>query len=409
MGGDKRMGDRAGRAIQVRLAFPSGRPIQVRYECPLTGKQVRITTGTRDPNQADLEKKRIAEELRSGLDPLRKAGKEFGPGMSWEEFRYEYESNHLAGLRDSTALHARSRLDLAERIIKPRTLGEMADPHNLTVLRTKLAAGVESRTRIARSPHTVRGYMKTVVSVLRWAYEEGWLPDRPRIRRMPVSKQKAMKGRPISALDFDAMLEAVPRVVGGESAEPWRHLLRGLWESGLRLGELLSVSWGMEGTIWPFWNQEGEGVLKIPAAMQKNNVEEDIPLVPWFESLLLETPPGARRGWVFQAVTKRRMRADSLEGARPTKEWVGKVITNIGKAAGIVVEPANPVTGCPEKYASAHDLRRSFGQRLRDAGVPPLTISGVMRHSSWDTTQRHYAPMNVASEIQVLRKVLGAD
>ena len=114
------------------------------------------------------------------------------------------------------------------------------------------------------------------------------------------------------------MLEAVPRVVGGESAEPWRHLLRGLWESGLRLGELLSVSWGMEGTIWPFWNQEGEGVLKIPAAMQKNNVEEDIPLVPWFESLLLETPPGARRGWVFQAVTKRRMRADSLEGARPT-------------------------------------------------------------------------------------------
>lgn|GEM_PF-6474844 len=50
--------------------------------------------------------------------------------------------------------------------------------------------------------------------------------------------------------------------------------------------------------------------------------------------------------------------------------------------------------------------RRSCGKQLRKVGVPPLVISRVMRHSSWETTQRHYAPGNVQSDAEVLNAIL---
>ena len=87
---------------------------------------------------------------------------------------------------------------------------------------------------------------------------------------------------------------------------------------------------------------------------------------------------------------------------RPLSEWVGKIISRIGKEAQIEVEAAQIHTGRPAKYASAHDLRRSCGERLRDAGVPPLVICRVMRHSSWETTRKHYAPGDLQKDAGVL-------
>jgi integrase len=47
------------------------------------------------------------------------------------------------------------------------------------------------------------------------------------------------------------------------------------------------------------------------------------------------------------------------------------------------------------KPASAHDLRRSFGQRLADAGVPPRDLQVVMRHASMATTEAYYLTTRV--------------
>ena len=71
-----------------------------------------------------------------------------------------------------------------------------------------------------------------------------------------------------------------------------------------------------------------------------------------------------------------------------------------------MVEQADERTGRPIKHATAHDMRRSCGERLREAGVPPLVICRVMRHSSWDTTRKHYAPGDVQQDAAVLRAVL---
>ena len=44
-----------------------------------------------------------------------------------------------------------------------------------------------------------------------------------------------MKGRAPTTEEYERMLDVVPRVVGEDEAESWRHFLAGLWLSGLRL------------------------------------------------------------------------------------------------------------------------------------------------------------------------------
>jgi len=169
----------------------------------------------------------------------------------------------------------------------------------------------------------------------------------------------------------------------------------------------MHVSWNKPGTILPIWDEGKLPILEIPAAMQKNDTEESIPLLPWFEAILLETPAEKQKGWVFNPLSLQLKMGRKVRHHRPDAEWVGKVISRIGKAAGIIVEPADERTGRPVKHATAHDLRRSCGERLRNAGVPPLVICRLMRHASWETTRKHYAPGNVQRDAEVLANYLG--
>jgi len=89
---------------------------------------------------------------------------------------------------------------------------------------------------------------------------------------------------------------------------------------------------------------------------------------------------------------------------RAAAEWIGKVITRIGKAAGVAVRPA---AGDDDgKWASAHDLRRSCAERLVAAGVPEREVARVLRHASVETTRKHYAPGNVQESASIIRRRL---
>lgn len=241
--------------------------------------------------KAELEAK-----LLLGIDARPGKARPAGPDMDWNEFREQYRTLHLATVRDSTSIHTESRLDLAERILRPKSLADVADPNALQRLQARLLAGEQSRRNKPHSTHTVRGYMNSVLSVMNWAYLQGWLPTAPKLRKIKTPKQKAMKGRPITPAEFKKMLDATAGVVGSEAADSWQYVLRGLWTSALRLDELMHVSWDRAGTIRPVWQEGKHPVLDIPAAMQKNDTEESIPLHPWFEAVLLETPEGRRKG-----------------------------------------------------------------------------------------------------------------
>lgn len=367
-----------------------------------------MSIGSRDEDEAERQKKELEARLLLGIGPKKKKRSTGGVNMPWDEFRERFTALQLSTLRDGSASDAESRLDIATRILKPRTLGDVANAEALTELQSRLLAGAESRydPPRRRSAHTVRTHVAAVLAALNWAESMGWLPAVPKIKRVKVAKLKRMKGRPIVAEEFERMLTVTPKEVGEEAADSWDFVLRGLWESGLRISELMAMSWDDPGQIMPVWQRGALPVLEIPHELQKNATEESIPMLPDLESLLLEIPEEQRTGWVFNPQSLQGRIGRKARHGRPEPEWVSKVIVRIGKKAGVIVEPANAKRGTATKYASAHDLRRSCAQRLLDAGVPEREVQAVMRHASFETTRRHYAPGNVQKSAAVLHERL---
>ena len=392
----------------VRIAKPKGRPIQLRYTDPETGKEVRISTGVYDPIEAAEHKLELEAKLRLGIEAKPRKRKAGGLHMPWQEFRDRYTTGHLDQQRTRTAETMESRLNVAERIVKPKTLGDLCDSEALLDLQNRLLAGAESKR--PRSPHGVKSHMASILAVLNWAELMGWVSAVPRLKPVKTSKLKQMKGRPVRLEEFERMQMATAGAVGVEAADSWNHVLLGIWESGLRIGEVMQVSWDDPNCIMPVWSRGSAPVLSIPASMQKNDTEESIPLVPGLERLLLETPESARSGWVFSPLSLQLRLGRKVGDTRPTAEWIGRVVTRIGKAAGVIVEPAVGKPGAkgykPPKYASAHDLRRGFADRLVDAGVSERDLAAVMRHASVETTRKHYAPEQVQRTAGRLREKL---
>ena len=80
-----------------------------------------------------------------------------------------------------------------------------------------------------------------------------------------------------------------------------------------------------------------------------------------------------------------RVKNGRRSGARQTSEWVSIIGSRIGAEAGVVVSDA----GRKKKFASFHDLRRTFGDRWAKK-VTAESLMKLMRHQSLHTTFRYY-------------------
>lgn len=125
-------------------------------------------------------------------------------------------------------------------------------------------------------------------------------------------------------------------------------------------------------------------MLIIPKGMQKNKKATVHPMPPEFAELLESVPQAERTGPVF------KLPGLKLDRDCRKPEWVGTTVRRIGKAANVVVERS--VSG-RVKNASAHDLRRSFGERWSHR-ILPKELMEVMRHSRIETTMRYYVGQN---------------
>jgi integrase len=128
--------------------------------------------------------------------------------------------------------------------------------------------------------------------------------------------------------------------------------------------------------------------FRIYAEAEKGHQDRFLPMAPDFADFLLKTPDQQRLGLVFTL--------EGLQTHRPmTPKRVGRVVSAIGKKAGVVVNKAEG------KYGSAHDLRRSFGTRW-SSKVKPATLQLMMRHKSIETTLKYYVAQDadeVADEL----------
>ena len=76
---------------------------------------------------------------------------------------------------------------------------------------------------------------------------------------------------------------------------------------------------------------------------------------------------------------------------------MSKIVSDIGKAAGVKVY-THPRTA-KVKFASAHDLRRTFGERWA-AQLMPVQLMELMRHKNIETTLRYYVGANAQRTAQ---------
>jgi integrase len=180
-----------------------------------------------------------------------------------------------------------------------------------------------------------------------------------------------MKARPITTEEFERMLSKVSDVVGAKCEESWKFLLRGLWASGLRLGEALNLSWDDE-TGFVVDLEGKRPMFRIAATVEKGKKNRLLPMAPEFSEMLESVPMEVWTGSVFAPQAER--------GGRVIRrvDTVSSIIVELGEKAGVKVSKK---TKGNTKSASAHELRRSFGFRWAMRVMPPV-LTQLMRHAS---------------------------
>ena len=154
----------------------------------------------------------------------------------------------------------------------------------------------------------------------------------------------------------------------------------------MRLGESVSLSWEPEAAVVAVLQPCCRPAIQFTV---KGRRRELIPCAPEFGEMLLAVPEEERTGYVFE-----------LCWSRPqwlTSPAVGDIVSEIGRAAGVVV---NEETGKP---ASAHGYRLAFGTRWSKR-VMPRRLKRLMRHKNINTTLKYY----VDEDVEVLAEDLWA-
>ncbi len=381
------------------VEFSDRKCFQMQYRCPLTGKKkTKSTEIERDGSKrARREAERAAGEWEK---QLREGRYQDASKISWGDFRERYENEYLSSLAESTDAKVQGVFNSIESIISPARLRDLS-AERLSHFQSKLR-----ENGLAES--TIASMLAHLRAALNWAAKMGMLPKAPTIERPKRAKgSKMMKGRPITLEEFERMLDKLPDVVTKElkddatdldeqqrqaAIDSWTFYLRGLWTSGLRLGESLSLDWERPDRLRV--DMDGKRpMLHIPAALEKGHQDRLLPMAPEFAELLESVPVEDRRGPVFKPVTRR--------GKRPSEWWASRLVADVGKKAGVKVDQRTKGGKLVVKYASAHDLRRSFGARWAPR-VMPQVLMELMRHESIETTLKFYVGRNAETTADVL-------
>ena len=180
---------------------------------------------------------------------------------------------------------------------------------------------------------------------------------------------------PVVAIGKDWKPDRIERMTSRRKS--FKFLLNGLWLSGLRLGEALSLT----------WDQWADGIrvdlsgkyakLLIAAEDEKGGKDRVYPMTPDFAEFLQAVPKESRVGFVLNPILSR--------GECRRIDTVSKAICSIGERAAIKVDDKGGKT----VWASAHDLRRAFGARW-SRRVNSMVLKELMRHASVTTTEKYY-------------------
>ncbi len=255
-------------------------------------------------------------------------------------------------LKPKTLQHRRDMLAPVEQVLGSGTM--VADVDGAAVERLRRLCG----ERVADS--TLRHYLWALRQALQWAQDQGWVSTIPLVEvpEMPAPRQEWLRSN-----EVEPFLEAC--------TPAFRPLAEAAIGYGLREGEVcMAQACDFDlggGALWVRPKPELEWAPKGGRA-------RGIPLVgrgrEYAEQLVAKLTPAA---WAWP----------NLEGERRVPSaWWSERTRAAAKAAGI---------GRPLVF---HDLRRTFGAMLIEAGAPMRAVQVALGHASITTTERVYAPIS---------------
>ncbi len=337
----------------------------------------------RDGNSRERTTKatRRREAFRAAADLKQELQAELHGTITWFAFRRRCEVELYGGARAKTLEAFNGMANHVERLADPYLLSDLTSSEI-----SKWAAELR-RLPTIKSETSVKSYLCRLRTVMRWAHEIELLDSVPSFAGvLGKTSIRHMRGRPITTEEFERMLERVPSIVGMECAQWWRFYLTGLWLSGLRLGESLKLLWEEQDDQMHIYRLDAaRPMLRIWEESEKGKRDRLLALTPDFVEHLRTVDECNRGGEVFRLPLFRYGKR-----IRTTNEkTVSKKVSAIGEAANVIVGQHK---GGP-RYATAHDLRRSFGERWA-LKVRPVILKELMRHSSLETTMKYYVGEN---------------
>ncbi len=230
---------------------------------------------------------------------------------------------------------------------------------------------IEHEQARGMAPKTINNVLGIISTVLNraarvWRDKDGnpWLTQAPAlISRLPVKGMQA-KAYPLSWSEQDRLIKALPRHLADAA-------LFGL-NTGCREQEICQLRWDWEVQL----PEMGTSVFILGASSTKTSTERGVVLNP-VARRVIESRRGIHAERVF---TYRGRPVAKLRSSAWRRAW---------KAVDLPDEPGI--------LKGVHNLRHTFGRRLRSAGIPLETRKALLGHANDDITT-HYS----ATELEEL-------
>lgn len=336
--------------IEVKAIRLSSRKfIQLRW-LDENGVPRQKSAKTRRMRDAERLASQLESELNSGSLNDRITFESFIARAKVEHFRTaKYRKKFLAITAKLDIILAPTYLDEVDSAMLAHFLAELREDREL-------------------EESTLYSAFSTLRAGLNWARDVGMIENAPKFPR--IKQTKKARGRPLTEDEYESMLVAAEKLE--YPGLVWT--LKVLRTSGLRITECLEMfSWDDPGSMCVSGIDEQFPKIWIPAKLDKNGQEKMIPMAPRCAELLRLVPTDRRTGPVCGVFGKggKRLATD------PT---VIRIISRCGRHIS---------TGS-KTTATAHDLRRSYGDELARSGIPINVLMAMMRHSNIKTTQQYY-------------------
>ena len=335
----------------------------------INGRRICKSTGATERRIAEAQLKQImADVVRSGSM--------FGaPTITFEQAALQWATDHMS--RKSIE---RDIQDL-ESVLQFIADQPLRSVHQLTLepyVQSRKEQGIASST-VKRTLSTVRRVLEAAHSVYRDGQGQPWLASVPKLSVETWSKPKA---RIVLSQQEESCL------LGALSCD-LSDIALFLLHTGLREGELRSLRWDMEEE-----SHDGVLVFRLPAEVTKNN-QDRLVLCNCVAARVIRRRREFDSDWVFANADGSRRRARlSSSGWRRGRERACRTMTeqSVGNYSGRLSK------------LRVHDLRHTFGDRLRRRGVTIDTCGDLLGHKGRGVTA-HYCRSQNPELISAVKKL----